>query len=57
MLSSDTCQFTHLSDLVRRQVFWHQRWLKLRECLAHLVVCIMRRAGGDASVALQASFV
>ena len=42
---------------VRRQVFWDQWRLKLRESLAHLVGLIMRRAGGDASVALRVSFV
>ena len=43
--------------LVRRQGFWNQRRLKLRECLAHLVGLIMRLAGGDTSVALRVSFV
>jgi hypothetical protein len=42
---------------VRRQGFWNQWQLKLRENLAHLVGFIMRRAGGDASVALRVSFV
>ena len=42
---------------VRRQSFWNQRRLKLRESLAHLVGIIMRRAGGDASVAFRVSFV
>ena len=42
---------------VRRQGFWNQRRLKLIESSAHLVDCIMRRAGGDASVALRVSFV
>ena len=46
-----------LECTVRRQVFWHQWRPKLRECSAHLVGCIMRRAGGDASVAFRASFV
>ncbi|MEH6647328.1 transposase [Sulfitobacter sp.] len=45
------------SDFVRRQGFWNQRRLKLRESSAHLVDCIMQRAGGDASVALRVSFV
>jgi hypothetical protein len=44
-------------ETVRRQGFWHQRWPKLRERSAHLVDCNVRRAGGDASVALRASFV
>ena len=43
--------------IVRRQSFWNQRRLKLRESLAHLVGIIMRRAGGDASVAFRVSFV
>ena len=42
---------------VRRQGFWHQWQLKLREILAHLVGFIMRRAVCDASVALRVSFV
>ena len=42
---------------VRRQGFWDQWRPKLRESLAHLVGLIMRRAGGDASVALRVSFV
>jgi hypothetical protein len=42
---------------VRRQGFWVQSRLKLGECLAHLVGFIMRRAGGDASGVLRASFV
>ena len=42
---------------VRHQSFWNQWQLKLRESLAHLVGFIMRRAGGDASVALRVSFV
>jgi UTP:GlnB (protein PII) uridylyltransferase len=42
---------------VRRESFWNQWQLKLRESLAHLVGFIMRRAGGDASVALRVSFV
>ena len=42
---------------VRHQSFWNQWQLKLRENLAHLVGFIMRRAGGDASVALRVSFV
>jgi len=42
---------------VRRQGFWNQWRPKLRESLAHLVGLIMRRAGGDASVALRVSFV
>ncbi|MBT8154031.1 hypothetical protein KMP13_08980, partial [Epibacterium ulvae] len=41
---------------VRRQGFWNQWQLKLREYLAHLVGCIMRHAGGDASVALRTSY-
>ena len=42
---------------VSRQGFWNQRQLKLIESSAHLVDCIMRRACGDASVALRVSFV
>jgi hypothetical protein len=42
---------------VRRQGFWDQWRPKLRESLAHLFGLIMRRAGGDASVALRVSFV
>ena len=42
---------------VRRQGFWHQELRKLRECPAHLVGFIMRRAVCDASVALRVSFV
>jgi hypothetical protein len=42
---------------VRRQVFWVQRRLKLRESSAHLVGFIMRRVACDASVVLRASFV
>ena len=37
---------------VRRQGFWNQWQLKLRESSAHLVGLIMRRAVCDASVAL-----
>ncbi len=44
-------------EFVRRQVFWNQCALKLRESLAHLVGLIMQRAGGDASAALRVSFV
>ena len=47
----------HSDPTVRRQGFWNQWQLKLRESFAHLVDCIMRRAGGDASVALRVSFV
>ena len=43
--------------IVRRQGFWHQELRKLRECPAHLVGFIMRRAVCDASVALRVSFV
>ena len=46
-----------LIERVRRQGFWHQWQLKLREILAHLVGFIMRRAVCDASVALRVSFV
>ena len=42
---------------VRRQSFWNQWHPNLRESLAHLVGFIMRRAGGDASGVLRASFV
>ena len=43
--------------IVRRQGFWNQELLKLRESSAHLVGFIMRRVVCDASVALRASFV
>ena len=46
-----------LKQGVRRQGFSNQWRLKLRESLAHLVGFIMRRAGGDASVAFRVSFV
>ena len=36
------------SNIVRRQVFWNQWQLKLRQRLAHLVDCIMRRVVCDA---------
>ena len=48
---------TALAIGVRRQGFWHQELRKLRECPAHLVGFIMRRAVCDASVALRVSFV
>ena len=38
---------------VRGQGFWHQELRKLRECPAHLVGFIMRRAVCDASVAIR----
>ena len=44
-------------ECVRRQGFWNQELLKLRECLAHLVGFIMRRVVCDASVAFRVSFV
>ena len=44
-------------NTVRRQGFWNQSGPKLREGLAHLVGLIMRRVGGDASVAFGVSFV
>ena len=50
-------QFVRHYNSVRRQVFWNQCALKLRESLAHLVGLIMQRAGGDASAALRVSFV
>jgi hypothetical protein len=43
--------------LVRRQSFWHQWRLKLRESLAHLVGLIMWLGCCDVSVALRVSFV
>ncbi len=46
-----------LIAFVRRQSFWDQERPNLRECLAHLFGLIMRRAGGDASVALRVSSV
>jgi hypothetical protein len=42
---------------VRRQIFLVQRRLKLRECLAHLANCIVRRDDCDASAELRMSFV
>ncbi len=42
---------------VRRQGFWHQSGLKLRESLAHLVDCMMRRVVCDASAAFRVSSV
>ena len=48
---------TGLYTNVRRQGFWHQWWLKLRESLAHLVGCIMRRVVCDASGVLRSSCV
>jgi hypothetical protein len=42
---------------VRRQGFWNQWQLKLRESSAHLVGLIMRRVVCDASVAFRVSFV
>jgi hypothetical protein len=42
---------------VRRQGLGNQELLKLRESWAHLVGCIVRRAGSDASGVLLASFV
>ena len=50
-------QHLHRMDIVRRQGFWDQELRKLRECPAHLVGFIMRRAVCDASVALRVSFV
>ncbi len=51
----------HLDEVVvkifRRQVFWDQWQLKLRESSAHLVDCIMRRVVCDANVAFRVSFV
>jgi hypothetical protein len=44
-------------NTVRRQGFWNQELRNLRESLAHLVGCIMRRVVCDASVALRGSFV
>jgi hypothetical protein len=54
-----SCDLSHRHYLnsVRRQGFWHQELRKLRECPAHLVGFIMRRAVCDASVALRVSFV
>jgi hypothetical protein len=46
-----------VNHTVRHQSFWNQWRLKLRESLAHLFGLIMRRTGGDASVALRVSFV
>ena len=43
--------------IVRRQSFWIQRQLKLRESSPHLVGLIMRRAVCDASAAFRASCV
>ena len=44
-------------ECARLQGFWSQWRPKLRQSLAHLTGLIMRLAGGDASVALRASFV
>ncbi len=46
-----------VAGTVRRQGFWRQRRLNLRESLAHLVDRIMQRVCGVASVALRASLV
>ena len=46
-----------LCSTVRRQGFWNQWLLKLRESLAHLVGFIMRRVVCVASVAFRMSFV
>ncbi|MEP0467897.1 MAG: hypothetical protein ABJD51_06385 [Roseobacter sp.] len=48
---------SELGSSVRRQGFWAQERPKLIESLAHLFGLIMRRAGGDASVALRVSYV
>lgn len=42
---------------VRREGFWNQERLKLRESLALLVDCSMRRVGCDANGAFRTSFV
>ena len=42
---------------VRRQSFWVQRQLKLKEYSAHLIGLIMRRVACDASAVLRVSFV
>ena len=42
---------------VRRQGFWNQWQLNLRESSAHLVGLIMRRVVCDASAVLRVSFV
>jgi hypothetical protein len=49
-------QFTAITP-VRRQGFWNQWQLKLRESSAHLVGFIMRRVVCDASAAFRGSFV
>jgi len=59
---SSTIHYSFLNELltliiVRRQGFWNQWRPKLRERVAHLVGLIMRRAGGDVSVALRVSLV
>ena len=43
--------------IVRRQGFWNQWQLKLRESSASLVGCIMRRVVCDASAAFRVSYV
>jgi hypothetical protein len=43
--------------IVRRQGFWSQCLLSLRESFAHLVGLITRLAGGGASVVFRTSFV
>ena len=58
MIVSNAAGFPHAQLMaVRRQGFWDQWRPKLRESLAHLFGLIMRRAGGDASVALRVSSV
>ena len=54
---SDLMRLMKGRSSVRRQSFWNQEQLKLRESLAHLVGLIMRRVVCDASVAFRASFV
>lgn len=49
--------FNTLVQTIRCQASWVHRRANLREYLAHLVGCIMRRVDGDAIGAFQTSFV
>jgi hypothetical protein len=51
----DRCLPETAIGTVRRQGFWNQELLKLRESSAHLVGFIMRRVVCDASGALRVS--
>ena len=54
---STTSRYGTSLAIVRRQGFWNQCGPKLIESLAHLFGLVMRRAGGDASVAFRVSSV